>query len=782
MKIKGRTKKLMITGLVAVLLFFLVPVPDPLFSDPYSTILEADGGELLAAKIADDGQWRFPQTNQVPDKFSQCILQFEDEYFYYHPGVNPVSIARAIKQNVSAGKVVSGGSTLSMQLARMSRKGKSRNLWQKAIELIWALRLEVRYSKEEILALYASHAPFGGNVVGVEAAAWRYFRRSPTQLSWSESAMLAVLPNAPSLLFPGKNQDALKEKRNRLLDKLFENNIIDATTLDLAKSEPLVGKPYQLPQEAIHLLNRALTEGKKGQRLETTLRAGLQKRVNEIVESNYLQLRQNEIHNLSVLVIDNKNNEVISYVGNTRGRQNNNGHRVDVITANRSTGSLLKPFLYGLAWQDGLILPQSLLADIPTQYGGYAPKNFNKKFEGAARASEALIHSLNVPAVRLLKNYGVERFYDELSQFPFPTINKGASHYGLSIILGGAESTLWEMCTAYKGMSESLRNLQSREYKYYQSDYDFPWWLKQNNPERSEKEFNQPPIKGAAIWQLAESLQNVNRPGQEEGWESFVGRRKIAWKTGTSFGLRDAWAIGIYPEYTIGVWVGNADGEGRPGLTGINVAAPILFEVFQQLPESSWYETPYDELYELEVCSKSGYSKGLNCPETELIQISHGGQNVKTCPYHELVQLNREKTKRVNSSCYPVAQMEQEHYLVLPPLMQWYYRKKEPTYKLLPPWKEGCEIENENPMQLITPVEADKVLIPVNLEGVKGSLVVEVAHKVPYSVIHWHLDNEYLGATEGTHQKEITPTTGKHILVLVDEKGNSIRKEIEIVK
>jgi penicillin-binding protein 1C len=748
-------------------------------------VLESKKGELLSAKIAQDGQWRFPKGESIPEKFSTCIQLFEDEYFFYHPGINPISMFRATKQNWKAGKIVSGGSTLTMQIVRMARKGKPRTVWQKLIEVFWSLRLELRYSKEELLQLYASHAPFGGNVVGLEAASWRYYNRPPHKLSWAETATLAVLPNAPSLIFPGRNQDALLEKRNRLLKKLEDKKILDAESVQLAMSEQLPQKPHHLPQEAIHLLNRSLSEGKEGQRLRTTIDKEIQQNVNQLVNQQYLQLKQNGIHNLAVLVLDNKKNEVLSYVGNSNGRGQKHGHRVDVITAKRSTGSLLKPFLYGLAWQDGLILPNSLLADIPTQFGGYAPKNFNKEYDGAVPASKALIQSLNIPAVRLLKEYGLERFYDELNRFPIPSINRGSGHYGLSIILGGAEASLWEMSTAYKGMSESLRSCHERMYNYEAKDYDFPKWLVENDEVKIENSSNSnysPVIKAGAIWQLVESLRELNRPGQEEGWESFEGRRTIAWKTGTSFGFRDAWAIGVCPEYTIGVWVGNADGEGRPGLTGISAAAPILFEAFNLLGESTWYTPPHDELYPLEVCRQSGFKKGLHCNEFDTLLTVKTASHVKTCPYHETIQLNNLGTKRVNSSCYAVADMQQKPFLVLPPLMEWYYRKKEPSYQVLPPWDEGCKKEATNPMELISPEQADKILIPIELGGTKGRLVVEVAHRNPYAKIYWHVDENYYGESEGVHSKEMDLAVGKHVLTLVDAEGNTLTKHFEVVE
>ncbi|MDH3322802.1 MAG: transglycosylase domain-containing protein, partial [Flavobacteriaceae bacterium] len=350
-----------------MLIWFAVCLRDPLFNTPTSTVIEDDQGRLVAAKIADDGQWRFPESDTIPKKFIESISYFEDEYFYYHPGFNPFSIARAFKQNILAGRVVSGASTITMQTIRLSRRGQPRNFFEKIIEIILAFRMELSYSKKEILNLYASHAPFGGNVVGLEAASWRYFGRKPNQLSWGEITTLAVLPNAPALIYPGKNQLALKIKRDRLLDKLCQKGVIDKETCDLAKSEALPDKPYAIPQIAKHLLDRVIKEGNKGKRIISTIDFSLQKKINKIVNEYHHVLSQNEIHNIAVLVLNVENGTVLSYVGNSNCKRGNSGRDVDIITAPRSTGSILKPFLYAFMQQDGAILPQTLISDIPTQ-------------------------------------------------------------------------------------------------------------------------------------------------------------------------------------------------------------------------------------------------------------------------------------------------------------------------------------------------------------------------------------------------------------------------------
>ena len=727
-------------------------------------------GRLLAAKIAEDGQWRFPETDSIPDKFIKAITYFEDEYFYYHPGFNPVSLLRALKQNISAGKIISGASTISMQTIRLSRRGQKRNITEKIIEIFQAIRMEISYSKNEILNLYASHAPFGGNVVGLEAAAWRYFGRKPNQLSWGEMTVLAVLPNAPSLIYPGKNQVKLKLKRDRLLDKLNQKGVIDKETCDLAKSEPLPGAPFAIPQFAPHLLNRAIKKGNKGKRIITTIDYSLQKKVNKIVDNYHSILSENEIHNIAVLVLDIEKGAVISYVGNSNCRHGNSGKDVDIIQSRRSTGSILKPFLYAFMQQDGAILPHTLISDIPTQIAGYAPKNYNESFDGVVPASEALARSLNIPAVRMLREYSIEKFYTNLKKLHLHTIDQPASHYGLSIILGGAEATLWDLSNAYMGMAQTLNDTDI---------FAFAEFFK-GQPDTKRKVEN-PPFEPGAIWNTFEALSTLNRPSQETGWKEFQSSQKIAWKTGTSFGHRDAWSIGITPKYVVGVWVGNADGEGRPGLTGTRVAAPILFKVFKYLPFANWFQKPDWDLTTVTVCKQSGYLASPICTETKDISISKNGLKTSTCPYHQTIKLDHEKEFRVNSNCYPVSEMQLESWFVLPPIQEWYFKRKNPFYKMLPPFKKGCNQEVFKNMDVIYPKDLTKILIPVELSGNKGKAVFEIAHRNSNTTIFWHLDHAYIGETKNIHRMEIDPKPGKHKMTLVDDQGETLNFNFEIM-
>jgi penicillin-binding protein 1C len=445
----GYRKRIISIILAAVLIFYAFCLPERIFDKPYSSVLEARDGQLLTASIADDGQWRFPQTDSIPTRFEEALITFEDRRFYYHPGVDPISMARATYQNLKEWKVVSGGSTITMQVIRLSRSPAPRTIFEKCIEIILATRLEVAYSKKEILALYASHAPFGGNVVGLDAACWRYFGRSSKQLSWAEAAMLAVLPNAPSLLHPGKNRDILKKKRDGLLDKLYRAGKIDSLTCVLSKHEMIPAKPQALPLFARHLLGRMKKEGLSQRKVRSTVDYNLQHRIEAKLQDYHERLKANQIYNGAVLVLDINSGETLAYAGNVYGSGQYKGYEVDIITSRRSTGSILKPFLFAACLDDGMILPGTLLPDIPVMMNGFAPRNFSKEYDGAVPADHALIRSLNVPSVFLLKDYRYEKFYSLLKNIGFTTLRQSPDHYGLSLILGGAEGTLWDITGMY---------------------------------------------------------------------------------------------------------------------------------------------------------------------------------------------------------------------------------------------------------------------------------------------------------------------------------------------
>ena len=752
------TRKVILILITILVIAYIFCLPRQLFHVPYSTVVTDRNGELLGARIASDGQWRFPPRTTTPEKVKQCLITFEDRHFYHHWGVNPVSTGRAAYQNLKNKRIVSGGSTLTMQTIRLARN-ESRTFGEKFIEMILATRLEFRASKEKILSMYVSHAPFGGNVVGLDAAAWRYFGHSAEELSWAEAAMLAVLPNAPAMIHLSKSRQSLLNKRNRLLKQLRERKIIDSSTYELAISEPLPDEPHPLPQIAPHLVSRFYQE-RNGKYSVSTIDRGIQTQIENAAERWSNEFNRSDIRNLAILVIDIQTNQVVAYCGNVNFKRKQSGNQVDVIQAPRSTGSILKPFLYYAMLQEGSLLPHTLLPDIPININGFTPQNFSLQFEGAVPASEALARSLNIPAVTMLQKYGAPKFHTFLRQIGLKTINRPASHYGLSLILGGAEATLWDVTNTYAYMGRSLLQLPQTECSL-------------ENSEAVTSAKTTDIFQPGAVWQTFNALTEVNRP-EEIDWKSIPSMHPIAWKTGTSHGFRDAWAVGVTPHYAIGVWVGNATGEGKPGLVGARTAGPVLFDIFSLLPPTQWFKRPGNVFVKTEVCRKSGHLKGRFCEETDTLLILPAGLKTEACPYHHLITLSADETHRIYENCANLEPTIQKSWFTLPPVWEWYYRQHHPEYSPLPPFKPGCGEDALQPMQFIYPPMNARIVLPKQMDGSPGYMTAELAHGNPATTIFWHLDNTYLTQTQDFHKISLQPTPGKHSLTAVDSAGNTV--------
>ncbi len=769
-----------LAGALAIAYFFCLP--QPLFSDPYSTVLEDQNHRLLSASIAADGQWRFPLVDTVPAKFEQALVMFEDQRFHTHVGVDGRALARALRQNIRAGKIVSGGSTLSMQVIRLVRKDKPRTVWNKVIEMVMATRLEWRYSKKEIVQLYASHAPFGGNVVGLEAACWRYFGRDPSQLSWAEAATLAILPNNPGMIHLGRNRAALQQKRNRLLMRLARAGYLDSLALPLALQEAVPGPPLPLPRHAPHLLDHITAKGWKGQRVTSTLDEQLQQRVTERVWQHHQRLAANRIFNAAALVMEVETGHVVAYVGNVPSGERNQ-QQVDVIQAPRSTGSILKPFLFAALVDEGKLLPGMLLPDVPTVIQGFAPQNFSKSFDGAVPARDALIRSLNIPAVLALKEYRYEKFHSLLTQMGMTTLTRPPDHYGLTLITGGAEGTLWDITGMYASMARTLNRYFTRPgvRRYEAKDFHPPVIHRVDDPAPGVME-TKSIVSASSIYVTWEVLKELYRPGEETGWQLFGSAKKIAWKTGTSFGFRDGWAVGVNGDYAVGVWVGNADGEGRPGLTGTEAAAPLLFDLFSLLPSQRWFEVPRSEMTPVAVCARSGYRAQARCEQIDTVLLPLAAERTGTCPFHQKVFVNETGTYRVHADCEPLEKLHPARWFVLPPVQEYYYKSKNIRYQPLPPYRPDCRDPSAiAAMDIIYPRPNASVFVPRLLDGAVSDVVLQATHRNSQAKIYWHLDNEFVGVTSRGHKLALQPREGSHVLVLIDETGQSLQQTFTVI-
>jgi penicillin-binding protein 1C len=796
-----RVRVALAAAVVALVVGFWAMLPARLFDVPLAYVVEDRNGALLGARLAADGQWRFPPTAAVPEKFAQALVVFEDKRFWQHPGVDPLAMARALRLNARHSRVVSGGSTLTMQVARLARGASERTYSAKLLEILWALRIEAGYSKREILALYANNAPFGGNVVGIEAAAWRYFGRDPDSLSWAEAATLAVLPNSPALVHVARNRDRLLTKRNALLARLHASGAIDAMQFDLALAEPLTAEPRELPRLAPHLLDSLRAAHPDQHRFTTTINADLQVAASAMVGEHSTALARQEIHNAAAIVVDNRTFEVVAYVGNSAwSATGERGYAVDIVRRPRSTGSLLKPLLYAAMLEEGSLLPQMLLPDVPTQYAGYSPENFDRQYRGAVPADVALAQSLNVPAVRMLRRYGVERFYALLKDYGMTTLTRPANDYGLTLVLGGAEGTLWDMAQLQASLTELARRPETeiarspRALTALMPDSDVGdagsmhvanTTSATNTSPSARAPSRHQSIGPGAAWLTLNALLEVTRPGEEGHWRNFASANKIAWKTGTSWGMRDAWAVGSTSRYTVAVWVGNATGEGRPGLIGSTVAAPLLFALFNRLGGAEWFAPPYYAMKQVDTCRNDGYLANDYCAATRtwVPRASHFDQQT---PHNLLVHLDATQIARVDSSCESPANMRQIAWFVLPPTQGFYYRREHAAYRELPQMREDCAAglgagSARPPLDFVYPAQEARIYVPLELDGRASRVVFEAAHRRRDAEIHWHLDGDYLGATRGVHQQALDIEAGEHTLTIVDGDGQRVTRRIEIL-
>ena len=597
------------------------------------------------------------------------------------------------------------------------------------------------------MRIYASHAPFGGNVVGIDAALWRYLGNDGAELSWAEAATLAVLQNAPSLIHLDKNRDALLAKRNRLLTRLYEKGELSDDDYELAIEEPLIGEPYPMPQYAPHLVEY-YHKTAHGTLTTTAIDISLQQRVEELATRWSKELRGQNIRDIAVVISEVESGDVIAYCGNSDMSFEREGKWVDIARSPRSSGSILKPLLYAAALQEGVILPNSLLPDVPTDFGGFVPKNFDGTYAGAIAADEALALSLNIPNVHLLKEYGVARFAETLQQAGFSSLTRPADEYGLSLVLGGAEVRLVDVVSCYSSMAKC--------YIDSLACVGFPL----NDKVALHYTFN--------------AMREVNRPDQMD-WRRASSVQNVAWKTGTSYGSRDAWAVGVTPKYVVGIWVGNADGSGVPELTGARTAGPILFDMFNLLPHSEWFAQPdASDGVLFRVCSHSGHIAGRHCTETKEVLLPAKSIDSPRCPYCKEVSVSLDGLRLVGDRSETT---RPQCFFVLPPLMEHYYRQQHQEYQPLPK-KSTTNNDIEQSFHFVYPADGSIVSIPKQMDGTKGSIVCQAVHNSS-AELFWHLDGSYIGTTSDVHKMQIKPSLGYHTITVVDDLG--AQKTISII-
>ena len=733
-------------GIVCVLFFlsaFAIKSIIPTFSNEYSFVVYDRQGHLLNAQVSADEQWRFPPMDTRETLYSKCAIIYEDSSFYFHNGIDMLAIIRALFLNIKHSRIVSGASTLTMQLARISEQNKARTFLQKVKEMALSVVLEFFYPKDVILKMYEDNAPYGGNVIGISAASWRYFSRAQDNLTVAELATLAVLPNEPSLVRPGKNDERLKAKRDSLLLRLKNKHIIseELYSLSLLEDTPTVPKPlpYIIPHYAQYIKKQSDV-----QFALVDIDTRLQERLNHIVEANSLEASRSGVHNACAIILENKTGRVLAYVGNTGIHEKMRiveNEEVDMVQAERSSGSLLKPFLYAASIDSSIILPTQLLRDMPTQFGSYIPQNNSHYYLGAVAANEALTKSLNIPFVYLLNQYSIEHFLALLKDLKLSTFTHDAQYYGLPLILGGGELTLFEIANAYRNLVLQALGIHT----------DFP-------------------ISEAACRITLEVLLNGVRPNEEEAWRYFSKSKQIAWKTGTSYGNKDAWSIGVTSEYTVGVWFGNANGVGRPEITSSHLAAPLMFRIFELLPHSVWPHINEIEYKTVSVCEHSGYIAGEYCDDTiETILPSHTLIE-NTCPYCKPIPLTSDGKFRIGNIHETKGMPIIKNFFVLPPGQEYYYSQAHPEYEKLPPTTMSAHTSVD--FEIIFPEKNSYIYIPTQVDGRPGAFVAKAAYLEVDQQLFWFLDETFIATTKNIHELELHTSYGPHHLTIMDRWGN----------
>ena len=717
--------------------------------DRYSvSVLDADG-KLMDVFLTSDEQWHIKEENEIQDNLKSAVITYEDRNFERHFGVDFFAIARAMKDNF-LGRKRSGASTITMQVAKLAYP-KKRTYINKFIEMVQAFKIEMSLDKESILKLYLNNAPYGGNIVGFATAARMYFQKDPKNLSWAECALLAVLPNSPGAMHVEKNRDELISKRNKLLDKLFDNGKLNEEQLRLAKLEPLPSNRYSFEKVAPHLARRLSNES-IDKVIKTTIDYNLQKRMTEIVKS-YVGFTHSEgITNAAMLVVENKTRDVKAYIGSQDFMDMENAGQVDGIKAKRSPGSILKPFLYALSIDEGLIAPESLVQDVPMFFANFNPQNANRKYTGMIEARQALISSLNIPFVHLLQQYGESRFYYFLKDM-LGFEENDPDRYGLSLILGTKEFTIEEIATLYTGLA-NYGNLSGLNY------------LSEKRNMKSKNMFSQ----GSSYLTL-ETLRELVRPGLNN---LYRWKDPISWKTGTSFGKKDAWACGMTPDYTVVVWVGNFSGKGNDNLSGVISGGRLLFNIFQELKNSDKrFEEPFNDIENIEVDKLTGYRINLDGIETKYIRYPRSAKPLRLSPYYKKIYVD-ENDVEIDSRDENFANAKEKIIMNYPLEVVNYFIREN---------RDVSEIYNitskEKSLKILYPSPNLKILLPKDLDK-EQKLVVKIAN-LKNQNIYWYLDKEFIGMDKN-YEKEISLGVGEHSLTIVAEDGEMTKTNFSIEK
>lgn len=755
---RGRFVAVLIAS-VFIALFLLFLLFDRLFPFPVSSIswsksVYAADSTLLHAFLSDDDKWRLPvRLDEITPDLEKAFIFKEDRLFYYHPGINPASVARAAFNNLVKGKRTSGASTITMQVARLLDPAPRTHL-VKIREMFRALQLEWHFSKREILQLYFNLLPYGGNIEGVKAASYIWFGEDPAELSLAQIALLTVIPNDPNALKPGRNPELLRQKRDYWLKQMEKKRLFPKTMTEDALSEPIDASRYDIPRRAPHLSYRLKQTG-TGTELFTTLDPAIQHSI-EVQATNYVRrLRSLQVGNLAILVVDNRSMEVLGYLGSAGFDEDQWQGQVDGVRALRSPGSALKPALYALAFDEGLITPKMMVTDVPQNFGGYRPENYDETWRGKVTVEQALALSLNLPAVDLLDKVGVDYFANKLAFSGFKWIGAHRKKLGLSLVLGGCGTTLEELTGLYSAFAN---------HGVYQ-----PLRFFKSSSHNSSDTLCSP----GAAYMVTNIVTQLRRPDLPNQYKDAANLPEIAWKTGTSYGRRDGWAIGYNTDYTIGIWTGNFPGNGVPELNGSEFAVPLLFSIFnaiQPKQQSDWFSPTPDLDYRL-VCSESGMPPDTFCHHQVMDYFIPGISPSMRCNHMQRCFVNESKTISYCRSCLPEKGYREVLYPHYPPeLMAWYNEMQIP-YQQIPPHNPKCPSVKYTGAPVITSLtDGAEYLI---IRGRKQQLQLACNAENGVGKVFWYLNDKLLQDALPGDKVFFTPDPGEYKISCSDNLGRN---------
>jgi len=691
------------------------------------------------------------ELDEISPLLRKTIIAKEDQYFYSHPGINAVAIVKAFFKNVFRMKTVSGASTITMQVAR-ALEHRKRNIGSKIIETFRAFQLELKYSKSEILQMYLNLVPYGGNIEGVKSASILYFNKNPDHLSLAEITSLSIIPNRPSSLVIGKNNNLIVRERNKWLKRFAEEKVFTHKEIEDALAEPLLASRGTVPHYLPHLSYKLKM---RGDIVRTNIIMNTQVKTEKLVEDYVRTLRLKNIRNAAVVVINNKTHKVISYVGSSDFHDTTDGGQVNGAAAVREPGSTLKPLLYGLCIDEGLETPKMVVTDVSVNYAGYSPENYDKKFNGYVTVEYALEHSLNIPAVKSLGLLGKDKLIQKLASCDFKQIKKDQNKLGLSMILGGCGATLEELTGLFSAFAND-------------GIYITPSYTRNDTTPVRKKI-----ISAAANYMITDILSRVNRPDFPLNWQATEHMPKIAWKTGTSYGRRDAWSIGYNKNYTIGVWVGNFSGIGAADLSGANVATPLLFKIFNTIDydsDAEWFDLP-DDCEQRKVCSETGLLPTDHCTNIVMDYFIPMISSTKQCDNWQEIMIRADEKISYCKNCVPETGYKKKWYKMIDPEMQAWMEENKTAYEKIPPHNPNCEKIFKEGLPVITSPNNNTEYLINKKDREPLQLACKTSNDV--SKVYWYINNKFYKSASAGEKQFFIPDEGPIKISCTDDKGRN---------